>query len=116
MFYIYKCWIGGDNLNNKYVFETDSSSEMKLVVARNKLLSLLYDLKDWRRNLYKGYDNDIRYLCDGKLYNYQEFEDNREKLPRDEHGFIKDCKHVYLEQDLINKIDDLISDVEYLIG
>jgi len=49
------------------------------------------------------------------LYTFTELEEAREELPKDEHGFLKDCKHVYLENELIDKIDDLLSDINYLL-
>lgn len=88
---------------------------MELVSARHKILSVLDDIKNWRRELYKGYDNNLRILCNGKLYTYTEFESARDELPKDEHGLIKNCKHVYLDDDLINKIDYLLSEVDYLL-
>ena len=44
------------NMNDKYIFKTDPLEEMKLVVNRHKLVPVLYELENWRRNLYKGYD------------------------------------------------------------
>ena len=102
-------------MNDKYICETESSRKMELVSSRHKILSVLDDIKNWRRELYKGYDNILRYLCNGKLYTYTELEEEREKLPKDEHGFLKDCKHVYLKNELIDKIDDLLSDINYLL-
>lgn len=32
-------------------------------------------MKNWRRGLYKGYDNNVRILCNGKLYTHTEFEE-----------------------------------------
>lgn len=102
-------------MNDKYVFETESSREMEIVVSRHKILSVLDDINNWRRELYKGYDNNVRILCDGKLYTYTELEEVWDELPKDEHGLIKDCKYIYLNDDLIDKIDDLLSDVNYLL-
>ena len=62
-------------MNDKYVFETESSREMEIVASRHKILSVLDDIKNWRRELYKGYDNNVRILCNGKLYTYTEFEE-----------------------------------------
>ena len=102
-------------MNDKYIFETESSREMEIVASRYKILSVLEDIKNWRRELCKGYDNNVKLLCNGKLYTYTEFEAARDELPKDEHGFIKDCKYVYLDNDLINKIDDLLFEVKYLL-
>lgn len=99
-------------MNDKYVFETESSREMEIVASRHKILSVLDDIKNWR---YKGYDNNVRILCNGKLYTQTEFEEERDELSKDEHGLIKDSKHVYLDNDLIDKIDDLLSEVNYLL-
>ena len=102
-------------MNDKYVFENESYREMEIVAYRHKKISDLDDIKNWRRELYKGYDNNVRILCNGKLYTYSEFEKAKDELPKDEHGLIKDCKHVYLDNDLIDKIDGLLSEVNYLL-
>lgn len=102
-------------MDDKYIFETESAREMELVSSRHKILSVLEDIKNWRRELYKGYDNNVRILCNGKLYTHIEFKKARDELPKDEHGLIKDFKHVYLDNDLIDKIDDLLSEVNYLL-
>ena len=86
-------------MNDKYVFETESSREMEIVASRHKILSVLDDIKNWR----------------SKLYTRTEFEETRDELPKDEHGLIKDAKHVYLNNDLIDKIDDLLSEINYLL-
>ncbi len=102
-------------MNDKYVFETESSRKMEIVASRYKILSVLDDIKNWRRELYKGYDNNVRILCNCKLCTYTEFEKARDELPKDEHGLTKDSNHVYLDNDLIDKIDDLLSEVNYLL-
>lgn len=58
-------------MNDKYVFETKSSREMEIVASRDKILSILDDIKNWRRELYKGYDNNIRILCNGNYIHIQ---------------------------------------------
>lgn len=57
----------------------------------------------------------MRILCNGKLYTYAEFKKAKDELPKDEDGLIKDCKHVYLESYLIDKIADLLSEVKNLL-
>ncbi len=34
------------NMNDKYIFETESTREKELVASRHKLLSVLYDIKN----------------------------------------------------------------------
>jgi len=38
-----------------------------------------------------------------------------EDLPRDEDGFVTDCKSFYLSNDIIDKIDDLLYEVKDLL-
>ena len=97
-------------MNNKYIFETDDLNEMNLVVNKYKLLSALEELKSWRRDLYKGYDNDIKYLANGNLYSHQELLKDK-NIPRDEHGIIKDCKDIYFVDNIIDRIDEILYDV-----
>ena len=65
-------------MNDKYIFETESSREMELVSSRHKIMSVLEEIKNWRRELYKGYDNNDRILFNGKLYTYNEFEETKD--------------------------------------
>ena len=102
-------------MNDKYVFETESLKEMELIISRYKMLSVLDDIKNWRREIYKGYDNNISILYDGKLYTHMEFEQVRDKLPKDEYGRVKNCRYIYLQNDLIDKIDDLLYEVNHLL-
>ena len=65
-------------MNDKYIFETESSREMELVSSRHKIMSVLEEIKNWRRELYKGYDNNVSILFNGKLYTYNEFEETKD--------------------------------------
>ena len=49
-------------MNDKYIFETESAREMELVLYRHKILSVLEDIKNWRRELYKGYNKNLE-IC-----------------------------------------------------
>ena len=102
-------------MNNKYIFETDDLNEMNLVVNKYKLLSALEELKSWRRDLYKGYDNDIKHLSNGNIYTQQELLEDI-NVPRDEHGIIKDCKSIYYVDDIINRIDEILYDVNIFLN
>ena len=36
-------------------------------------------------------------------------------VPRDEHGIIKDCKSIYYVDDIINRIDEILYDVNIFL-
>ncbi len=97
-------------MNDKYIFETDDTREMNLVVNRNKMFCILDDFMEWRRELNRGRAGDVKYLCEGKIYTAEELH-KENTLARDEHGFLKDCKEVYLVDDVIKRIDDIIGDL-----
>lgn len=40
-------------MNDKYIFETESSGEMEIIASRHKILSALDDIKNWRREFIK---------------------------------------------------------------
>lgn len=101
-------------MDTKYIFETNDSKEMNLIVNKNKLVEALEELSNWRRELYKSYDNDIKYVCNGKIYNHKELHEDKSIL-RDEHGTIKGCKEVYIVNDIIDHIDRILSEVNNLI-
>ena len=100
---------------DKYVFETDDNKEMNIVTNRYKLIMTLNELSNWRRELYKGYDNKIKYFCNGKLYNEMELYED-ESVPRDEHRLITDCHDIYMVDDIIDKIDDILYDVRDILN
>ena len=87
---------------------------MNLIVNKYKLLNALEDLSNWRRELYKGYDNDIKYFCNGKLYNQKDLLEDK-SVPRDEHGLIISAKGIYLVSEIIDHIDEILSDVRGLL-
>ena len=70
-----------------------------------------YELENRRRVLYKGYDNNIKYLRNGKIYD--QWENIDENFSSDD---ITDCKDVYLVEDIINQIDDILYDVNNIIN
>ena len=103
-------------MHDKYIFETTDPDAMEVVASRNQLLSALYDLQSWGHALYNGKCYDTSYVVNGKIYSQRELMEAKEELPRDEHGFIKDCKEVYLIDDVQRRIDDIIRDVNDIIN
>ena len=100
--------------NDVYRFETESRREMDLVVNRGRMILALYEFLEWYRALYNGRDYDTQYVCNGKIYTQRELHED-EDIPRDEHGFIKDCKEVYTVEQLLHKLDSILDDVRDFI-
>lgn len=99
-----------ERMNNKYIFETDDTREMNLVANRNKMFSVLDDFMEWRRELNRGRAEDVKFLCQGKIYTAEELRKDK-TLERDENGLLKDCKEIYLVDDVIDRIDGIIGDL-----
>ena len=56
-------------MNDKYIFETESEREMRLVTNRHKFLEALSELKEWYIQILNGKDvnENTKYLIQGKL-------------------------------------------------
>ena len=101
-------------MEDKYTFETTDKREMDLVVNRNRMLLALSELRDWRNSLYRGKDYDGCYLVCGKLYSERELMEATD-LPRNEYGYLEDCKKVYSADDIITKIDYILDNMDDFI-
>ena len=72
-------------MNDKYIFETDDTREMNLVVNRDKMFCVLDDFMEWRRELNRGRAGDVKFYCQGSIYTDKELRENN-TLERDEHA------------------------------
>ena len=88
----------------KFTIETTDRSEINLYVNAYKLLLALEELKEYRRELYKGYSNDVLYLING--YKYEGL-DKKTDVKCDEGKSIQ----VIDTDKVIDKIDDILSDI-----
>lgn len=104
-------------MNDKYIFETERAREMDLVVNRHVMLDALFELKEWRRLLYRNKDyNDGHYLIDNKVYTEKDLMVNKE-IEKDEYGCIKNISEkFYYQKELINKLDGILRDIEELLN
>lgn len=97
----------------KVNFEFDESEDMvdiKEVVHRHTLMSALYDLKDLRRELYKGYKNNIVSVKDGKVLTQKDYDEANAKGE-----FISGSQSYIPVDDIINCLDDVLGDVYFLL-
>lgn len=96
----------------KVVFEFDENDDredINIIVNRHKLISALYDLSDFRRSLYKGYDDsDTVVVKDNKVV----MKDGTKLEDYDLEG-----TKLYIHDDkVIDKLDDILSDVNDIIN
>lgn len=96
----------------KVIFEFDEDEErheVDLITNRHKLICALYDLDNYRRDLYKGYINNMTYAVDDKIVG--KWDDIRDK----DFGDTKITS--YLEdEDVINEIDNILDKVRFLLN
>ncbi len=84
----------------KIIFETEYEQEAKKILNVDSFVSALIKLKQLRRNLSKGYDNDVKFLKEGEVHNQQEA------------IYLENIEMSFIEVDtLIDKIDTLLEDV-----
>ena len=57
-------------MNDKYIFETESEREMRLVTNIHKFLAALSELKEWYIQILNGKDvnENTKYLIQGNVY------------------------------------------------
>lgn len=94
--------------------DEEENSEIQLVVNRSKLISALYDLSDFYRQLYNGkiYDpENIVYITnDNRIADDKDYEKAREE------GHPLSGKGYYIKQDwLEHKLDDILDNVRFLL-
>lgn len=104
-------------MNDKYIFETESEREMRLVANRHKFLVALSELKEWYIQILNGKDvnENTKYLIQGNIYTLSETQDKKfykkNNIEKDEHGLIKDCKTIYFQEDILKKIEEILEGV-----
>ena len=101
----------------KYKIETSDIREMKLYLNGLRMVCTLYDILSWQRAIYNGKNyGEYHVLFNGKLYTANDWERNYNEITkdaeRDEQGFLKDVKHVYLESDIEGKLEELLRDIK----
>lgn len=92
----------------KYTIETTDKVELEMYLNASKVFYALSEIKEWRRELYRGKNYDWVVLYKGKLYSAEEWETRR---------FIADEKPQYLYTDdaILKRIDDALSNVENVL-
>lgn len=101
-------------MNDKYIFETESEKEMRLVANRHKFLDALSELKEWYIQILNGKDvnENTKYLIQGNVYYVNETQNKKfyknHNIEKDERGFIKDCKTIYFQEDVLKKIEEIL--------
>lgn len=93
-----------------YVFdENEESSDINVVANRHKLICAGYDIQQLRRDLYKGYMNDIITVKDNKVITEEDHKKNN-YMP------LEDAKS-YIEIDsVIDKLDQIIDNIYFLLN
>lgn len=107
-----------DNASTRYVVQTTDKSEMLLYLNATRMLVTLYELINWKNDIYNGRTYNESYtLYNGKLYNSKEWSEALDndiaKEDLDQCGFIKKgkVKTVYLESDLIDILNSKLEDI-----
>lgn len=94
--------------------DENEGSEIQLIVNRNKLISALYDLNDFYRQLYNGkiYDpNNIVYITDDNRIAQEEDYKKAQEEGHPLHG-----KGYYIRQEwLENELDNILQSVNHLL-
>ena len=87
--------------------ENEENYEIQLITNRHTLMKALYDLADYRRNLYKGYNNKYIIVKDNEVV-YKEGQKIKE--------YDIEAAKTYLDDnDVIDKLDDILDQVRHLL-
>lgn len=96
----------------KVIFEFDDSTEgedVQLVVNRYRMLHTLHELSNFRRELYKGYDNtDTIVVKDNRVV----MRDDKKLEDYDLEG----TKLYIYDDKIINRLDDILTDVNDILN
>ena len=106
-----------ENAETTYKIETTDRKEMQLMLNALNMSLALYDIDSWKRNIYNGKDYDGHVIYKNKMYTKEEW--YRTKLPDDEYNEDHTLKerpvYCYTENDVINKLDYLMREVQDFI-
>ncbi len=94
----------------KVIFEFDDvaeNSDIENVINRNKLICALDEIKNFRTNLYKGFEENIIIVKNDKVINSKEF-----KTKEDING----TKGYISVSDVIDELDRCLSEVKHLLN
>lgn len=103
----------------KFKIETTDKREATLMLNAIRMAGVLYEFRNWRCAIYNGKNYDYSVLFNGKLYSYEEWHRDYDKITkdaeRDENGFLKNYKQVYTENDVERRLNEYLNDVDDLI-
>lgn len=100
----------------KVIFEFNEDEDrdtINIINNRYKLINALYELQSYRRNLYKGYINDTVLIDDKEKRQITDEEIEKAHL---EGKFFEDAHEYLAVNDVIDKIDCILEDINYLIN
>lgn len=105
-----------EKAETRYKIETADARQMKLYLNANRMISVLYDILEWRRAIYNGKDySDGSVLYDGKLYTKNEWyklEHTPDEYDEDKPYLLnKEVKYIYTNEELEYKLDSLLKDI-----
>ena len=105
--------------DTKYKIETTNRREMELMLNASRMALVLYDIINWKRAIYNGKNyGEGSVLYKGKLYSKDEWEKTKHTEDEYEEGkpFLKEkVTYLYTEDELINKLDDLLRDIDNFV-
>ena len=108
-----------EKAETRYKIETADKRQMELYLNANNMLCSLYDIICWRRVIYNGKNyGEGSVLYKGKLYSKDEWEKTKHTEDEYEEGkpFLKEkVTYLYTEDELINKLDDLLRDIDNFV-
>lgn len=99
---------------NKYTYETDDETKMKLIVNIDKVKTALEKFKACYNRIYdeKDYRNNKKYYFKGKIYTEEELKN--EEIKTEEDGLFG-CMPIFTEEEVLSKMDECLCEVWDLI-
>lgn len=91
----------------KYKIETTDRRELEMYINAPRAFYALNELREWRRELYRGKSYDWVVIYKGKKYKAEEWETKDFEVEENE-----EVHYVYDDDTIIQHIDEILRDIE----
>lgn len=98
-----------ENYYTKHIIETNDPETLELYLNAPKMMYALNEIREWRRELYRGKNYDWVVLYKGKLYKPEEWE-TKNFVPEEEPQFL------YTDDAILRRLDDALRTVENIFN
>ena len=92
---------------DQFTFKTSDFTKIRLITNIERLVNAIQEIKEFRRSIYKGWNNDSMVMTEGFRWKNLDTKEPIE-IPEPEYG--EKGIHVMSEEDILKRIDRIFDD------